>query len=711
MIEANNLSFSYENNVIFDKASFSLPSKGVYMLRGNNGIGKTTLFELIVGKLKPNEGYINVDNVTIDKDLSPKTNQILKSNILYISQKGDFIDFLNAKENANVEELLLDDDLKNMTLLNDKNFANKNIKQLSSGEKILTSLEKIITSDKKILLLDEITDFLDEKNTNIIIETIKKNGKKKLILVISHDDRILEAFPNVLTIENKKIIQNYSFEKDEFEPTSFAQKNYKIRRIEKRFLVKNFLIILLSFFLFTFFNSITLFSLNIATYPYNQDNLNKLINSGNYQLNKENKDLIIKGSKINSLIMPNGSLTQKEKEAIDNKFNCDLSHNFGIYTSKHLQQNGKILLTEKEFEKANSNGKIINNKFKINLWTFNTYLLIPYEIKSDSYFPSPAISCLMNLYDFKNLVCASGISLNCSLWENKYFDFSTDNASNFFSYESKISFISPEIYKEKYNITLDEEISDNDIYISKHLYKYYQDEPLNFFPFSDYDLKNFDNIIFDLNSVFKGKMLLQRNEIISSILNTNEVLISSSNFKKLSMMIFSSPTPLVTVNEKNKKEFINYISKNNFKLPVSIDSYSSKKVYEYEMFLNSLQEEIWFYEILYIFLFLIEKWIIIFFSSSFLKKNNSNIRILSNYISKNQISLLISFPFLISQISSLIFSICISNLLLLNYTKSQKYSIPLISYNFFGIIFSLIIIFLDILLFYIVMKKSLKSSK
>ena len=127
--------------------------------------------------------------------------------------------------------------------------------------------------------------------------------------------------------------------------------------------------------------------------------------------------------------------------------------------------------------------------------------------------------------------------------------------------------------------------------------------------------------------------------------------------------------------------------------------------------LNSLQEEIWFYEILYIFLFLIEKWIIIFFSSSFLKKNNSNIRILSNYISKNQISLLISFPFLISQISSLIFSICISNLLLLNYTKSQKYSIPLISYNFFGIIFSLIIIFLDILLFYIVMKKSLKSSK
>ena len=61
---------------------------------------------------------------------------------------------------------------------------------------------------------------------------------------------------------------------------------------------------------------------------------------------------------------------------------------------------------------------------------------------------------------------------------------------------------------------------------------------LNFFPFSDYDLKNFDNIIFDLNRVFKGKMLLQRNEIISSILNTNEVLISSSKYE-INLFLYS----------------------------------------------------------------------------------------------------------------------------------------------------------------------------
>lgn len=172
MIKVNNISFKYFDNIIFNNASFSLPSKGVFLLKGNNGSGKTTLFKIIFGKLKLNNGSIQIDNLMINNKTSNETLKTIKNNILYIPQEGDFIDFLNAKENANLDKMLEKNKSYSLSFLNNKEFENKNINQLSNGEKILISLEKLINTKKKIVLLDEITDYIDSNNTKKIIDII-----------------------------------------------------------------------------------------------------------------------------------------------------------------------------------------------------------------------------------------------------------------------------------------------------------------------------------------------------------------------------------------------------------------------------------------------------------------------------------------------------------------------------------------------------------
>lgn len=60
---------------------------------------------------------------------------------------------------------------------------------MSNGEKVLITLERAINENKNIILLDECSDFLDDYNTNIIIDSIKKISDKSLIIIVSHDEK------------------------------------------------------------------------------------------------------------------------------------------------------------------------------------------------------------------------------------------------------------------------------------------------------------------------------------------------------------------------------------------------------------------------------------------------------------------------------------------------------------------------------------------
>lgn len=102
MIVINDLTFGYKNKLIFNHTSLILPDKGVIILKGDNGSGKSTLLKIISGELFNDDIKLEYNHITIDE----KNKDYLTSRITYISQTNNFVSFLNASENASLNDLI-----------------------------------------------------------------------------------------------------------------------------------------------------------------------------------------------------------------------------------------------------------------------------------------------------------------------------------------------------------------------------------------------------------------------------------------------------------------------------------------------------------------------------------------------------------------------------------------------------------------------------
>ena len=155
MIAINNLTFGYNNKLIFNQASLVLPDKGVIILKGDNGSGKSTLLKIISCDLINDDIQLEYNHIAINE-----TNRnYLTNHITYITQTNNFVSFLNASENASLNNLINNKEINPLTLLNNEKFKNKKENQLSNGEKVLITLERAINENKDIILLMNVVIF------------------------------------------------------------------------------------------------------------------------------------------------------------------------------------------------------------------------------------------------------------------------------------------------------------------------------------------------------------------------------------------------------------------------------------------------------------------------------------------------------------------------------------------------------------------------
>ena len=192
-IAVENLSFRYGEKPVLENASFRFDQGGKYALTGPSGCGKSTLLKLLLGWLPDYSGTIRFDGRDA-RDLTPEQ---LQRQMSYIEQDV-FLFNTTIRENITLgdafsEEALvqavrdsaLEGDLANMPQGLDTPVGEDG-GNLSGGQKQRVAIARALLHRRSILLVDEGTSALDQKNADIVEQSLLENPDLTLILVSHH---------------------------------------------------------------------------------------------------------------------------------------------------------------------------------------------------------------------------------------------------------------------------------------------------------------------------------------------------------------------------------------------------------------------------------------------------------------------------------------------------------------------------------------------
>ena len=215
LISLENISLSFGKRKILDKVSFIINRGQILGMLGPNGVGKSTIFNLITGLIKPDHGKIKFEGVdVIDYPIYLRTT---KFKIGYVPQYGGYFSDLTLLENLKaIAEIVIED--KNLihhkinyliTKFKLDTIRDIKAKFLSGGQKKKLVIALALLSDPKVLLLDECFAALDvltiKMLQGIIINLQKENNIT--ICICDHQARdLLSCVDVALILSDTKIV-------------------------------------------------------------------------------------------------------------------------------------------------------------------------------------------------------------------------------------------------------------------------------------------------------------------------------------------------------------------------------------------------------------------------------------------------------------------------------------------------------------------------
>ncbi len=200
VLRFDDVSFEYgHNKPILDEVDFSVRRGSKITIMGQNGAGKSTIFQLITKHLKPESGSINITNgqtIAISRQVIPRPE--LELNVRDFFQKC-------------FKEKIYDIDPRIDAVLEAVNFhapKDRIVKSFSGGQQARLLLASALIQDPDILLLDEPTNNLDKAGIEHLTHFLK--NYKKTVIVISHDAEFLNSFSDgvlYLDVHTRKVEQ------------------------------------------------------------------------------------------------------------------------------------------------------------------------------------------------------------------------------------------------------------------------------------------------------------------------------------------------------------------------------------------------------------------------------------------------------------------------------------------------------------------------
>ena len=215
IVEFKNISLSYGNRLILDNINFKINQGEIFGMLGPNGVGKSTIFNLLVGLINPDSGIIKINNSEVNH--YPVYLRTKKFKTSYCPQYGGFFGELTLLDNLraiseiviekkNIRKEKIDFLISRFELDNLKEIK---AKYLSGGQKRKLVLALALLSDPQVLLLDEPFAALDVLTIKMLQEIIVNLQQENRITVIICDHQardLLACVDTAMILNNGKIV-------------------------------------------------------------------------------------------------------------------------------------------------------------------------------------------------------------------------------------------------------------------------------------------------------------------------------------------------------------------------------------------------------------------------------------------------------------------------------------------------------------------------
>lgn len=278
LLTVENLTLTFEKKQLFNQASFRvLPNEKIGLI-GNNGVGKTTLIQILCGNLLPDTGSIHFDKnikvgyldqyMKVDKQLS--IDLYLKQAFIQLYEKEKEMNEMLEELSMTTDEVRIDRYVRLTSQLSEYLETNDfyaidskigrivsglgivqygldtPLGRLSGGQKVKVILAKLLLEEPDLLILDEPTNFLDTAHVDWLVKYLK--DYKGNFLIVSHNQEFLNNVVNtIMEIEFGKITkykgnyQEYKLKKLMAEEDYAHRYNAQQREIKelKEYIAKN----------------------------------------------------------------------------------------------------------------------------------------------------------------------------------------------------------------------------------------------------------------------------------------------------------------------------------------------------------------------------------------------------------------------------------------------------------------------------------------
>ena len=215
-IKIEKIKYQYSKDLpfILNNVDFEINKGDKIAIKGKTGTGKSTLINIIIGLLSPNEGKLIVDDTEINKNnlmAWQKNISIVPQSIFFndatileniaIADDLNKINFEKIKQSTQLAQI--DSFIETLPNKYNEKIGERGVK-LSGGQRQRIGIARALYRDANLIILDEPTNALDLETEKLVIDSITKISKDITIIMISHSNNSLKYFDKIIDLDTFK---------------------------------------------------------------------------------------------------------------------------------------------------------------------------------------------------------------------------------------------------------------------------------------------------------------------------------------------------------------------------------------------------------------------------------------------------------------------------------------------------------------------------